>query len=641
MSAADKAIPGQEAMSEKQTLSGPVKVAVWESGRMLRSVEVNGRLELGRQKSNDEELYTLTPVEVTVPGKPELGKITERWRMAIAQIDEMNVSRSHALLEALGADRILLKNLSTSQSLGLSNGGSLPPQAAREIPLPALVTIGKKAIRLQSHTEPEPWALHSLAERSLAPGALDQISTRLGSLSIVNKDNMDMESIIRWLQGVLGVLQSAASSPDFFARAALSVVELVGLDSAQVLLLQDGQWMRQTIHVAGAPDKADANEQASSRILDNILQEKRTFWQSANIEAFDSLKGVSAVVAAPILDPRGEVIGALYGSRRDDPAGRDAQPVTKLDAMLVDLLAGGVAAGLARLEREKEALRSRVQFEQFFTPELAHQLAAQPDLLQGRDLEVTILFCDIRGFSHISDQLGPIGTMTWINDVMNTLSQCVLAHQGVLADYMGDELMAMWGAPQEQPDHARRACRAALDMLKQLPVLNDRWQATLGQPMDIGIGINTGTARVGNTGSNLKFKYGPLGPMVNLASRVQGATKYLQTKLLVTGATQATLDASFETRRICQVRVVNIQAAVTLYELASATAPGWIELKREYESALDMVETKDVRKAAAMLGNLLSRFPDDGPSLVLLSRVLNPLIDKSDDFDPVWTLPGK
>jgi len=105
-------------------------------------------------------------------------------------------------------------------------------------------------------------------------------------------------------------------------------------------------------------------------------------------------------------------------------------------------------------------LAARVQFEQFFTPSLASELAARPDLLKGRSLEVTLLFCDIRGFSRISERLGPGGTVEWISNVMEVLSDCVLAHQGVLVDYIGDELIAMWGAPKEEPQHAQLACRA-------------------------------------------------------------------------------------------------------------------------------------------------------------------------------------
>ena len=214
----------------------------------------------------------------------------------------------------------------------------------------------------------------------------------------------------------------------------------------------------------------------------------------------------------------------------------------------------------ARVNASLERMRLREQeFGRHFTPQLARHLLRNPDLVrEGRDVDVTVLFCDIRGFSGVSERLGPAETVRWLGDVMAVLSDCVLSHQGVLVDYIGDELMAMWGAPQEIDNHAELACRAAFDMLARLPELNQRWQPVIEAETDLGIGLNSGVARVGNTGSIRKFKYGPLGNAVNLASRVQGATKYLGSRLLMTGGTQQRLDAHFPSRRLCQVRVVNI-----------------------------------------------------------------------------------
>jgi adenylate cyclase len=377
-----------------------------------------------------------------------------------------------------------------------------------------------------------------------------------------------------------------------------------------------------------------------------VLREKKTFWEApdqADSGLTASLIGVEVVVAAPILDRAGEVIGVIYGDCRQDGKGNGRTRISKLEAMLVQLLAGGVATGLARIEQEKAALNAEVRFGQFFTPELARQLMLQPDLLKGRDSEVSILFCDIRGFSRISERLGPAGTVEWVADVMGALSDCVLAHRGVLVDYIGDELMAMWGAPEIQEDHARLACRAALDMQSFLPKLNERWQERLGEPTSIGIGVNTGRARVGNTGSKHKFKYGPLGPMVNLASRVQGATKYLRTPLLITDSTRERLSEEFSTRRLCKVRVVNIATAVNLYELAAAGDTDWKMIQPLYEHALDDFEHGNFRGAARTLGNLMAEHADDGPSLVLMGRAINALVapPEAGGFDPVWELPGK
>jgi len=299
-----------------------------------------------------------------------------------------------------------------------------------------------------------------------------------------------------------------------------------------------------------------------------------------------------------------------------------------------------VAAGLARLEQEQAALAARVLFEQFFTPELARHLARQPDLLQGRDALVTVLFCDIRGFSRFSERLGPAGTVAWVGDVMQALSDCVRAQGGVLVDYIGDALMAMWGAPEEQPDHAELACRAALDMLRALPGLNERWRPTLGGPMALTIGVNTGVARVGNTGSRHKFKYGPLGNTVNVASRVQGATRHFNAPLLITGATREHLDG-FWARRLGRVRLANIAGPVELHELVPEGEPGWPEARGCYERALGQFEAGEFRAAAGALTDWLERRPEDGPALVLLRRAAAYLAQEPAPFDPVWEVPGK
>ena len=139
-------------------------------------------------------------------------------------------------------------------------------------------------------------------------------------------------------------------------------------------------------------------------------------------------------MAAPILNSRGEATGALYGERLMGGRVLGMPRVAKVEAMLIELLASGVAAGLARLEQENATMAARVQFEQFFTPELAQELAARPDLLSGQDREVTLLFADIRGFSRLSEGLGPAGTMRWIGDTMGVISECILAHRGVLVD---------------------------------------------------------------------------------------------------------------------------------------------------------------------------------------------------------------
>ncbi len=606
------------------------KVCVYDGPHIVFQRDFTSKVELGRQNDSFEDLYSCRQLT----GGP--------WRGVIARVDEQTLSRRHALLEALDKGRVRLTNLSAKVPIRLPDGAELLTAETRELALPADLQVGRRHVRVES-ADPAGALLQSLPPSVLTTGLTSLTTTRFPS-SLATAGNVQIEELLRWLQTTVNVLQSAANSSDFFQKAADAVVEMVGLYSGRVLLREQDTWKT----VAERRARPDAKDRPlsppSMHVLERVLAERQTFWQSQDLSALEvseSLINVEAVVAAPILDGAGHVLGVIYGDCHGDLR-QPARPlITKVEAMLVELLAGGVGAGLARVEQEKKVLEADVRFSQYFTKELSRQLARQPDLLAGRNSEVTILFSDIRGFSRISERLGPARTVEWLGDVMGELSDCVLAQRGVLVDYIGDELLAMWGAPEEQADHASRAGRAALDMFAHLPALNERWQDKLGEPMAVGIGLNSGVVHVGNMGSRHKFKYGPLGHHVNLASRVQGATKYLRARLLITEFTRAGLGPEFNTRRLCQVRVVNIEKPVNLYELVPHGSDSWLDLKAQYERALEAYEQEHFRAAARMLGIVLGQYPDDAAALVLLSRAVNALVDESVKFSAVWDLPGK
>ena len=611
---------------------GPLSIQVYDGNKLAFSEELDGPVELGRQSDRREGVYSR---------RPEAG----RWRVVIAGVEEDAVSRKHALLEPLANGRLRLTNASSIIPLCLPDGRALEPGLSGEVALPIILAIGRKTVRVES-VDLEETGLLGLPQATMAPGRFPGSKSRLPALNLPKPGaaggGVDVESLVRWLQVIMGVLQTAASSSDFFQRAAQAVVEIVGLDTGRVLVLEDGQWLERSREVAAGPPPS-AHWRPSRQVLARLKAEKTTFWQEPDPADTHgaSLVGLDAVVAAPILDRQGGVIGALYGERRQGGSLSTTPRIERVDALLTELLAGGVTAGLARMEQEKATLEAQVRFEQFFTPELARELAADPDLLTGRDEEVTLLFCDVRRFSRTSERLGPAATFRWIGDVMTAFSACILAHGGTLVDVLGDEVIAMWGAPKKHPDHARSACAAALDMLARLPELDARWRATTGEPLDVGIGINTGVAQVGNTGSGQKFKYGALGNTVNLASRLQGATKYLKVKALISGPTHARLDASFATRRVGKAEVVHIAEPVDLHELTPPGRPGWADLRAGYEQALREFEAREFRAATATLGNLIVGFPEDGPALSLLARAVNFLTDDHADFSPIWKLPGK
>jgi adenylate cyclase len=182
-------------------------------------------------------------------------------------------------------------------------------------------------------------------------------------------------------------------------------------------------------------------------------------------------------------------------------------------------------------------------------------------------------------------------------------------------------------------------------MLEDLPELNANWQARLGTPIALGIGLNTGPARVGNTGSDWRFNFAPLGHAVNLASRVEGATKHLGVPVLITGSTQAKLHDSFATRRLCRARLLGIESVVDLYQLYSEEAADeWLAQRDAYEQGLARFEAGEWSQAYRVISPLLSQKdenePDDVPSLALLGRTIHCMQNKLSPqaFNPVVDL---
>jgi adenylate cyclase len=595
----------------------PLSIRVFDQDVLTFAAESPGTVDIGRDRGGE-------PIgrAVTTNGST---------RLAIAVHDEQSIAREQARIAQSAANRIRLTNLSDKVAIDLPSGSTLPPGAWRDLPLPAEFSVGPKTVRVQRPGSEVDLSLSGLAE---APAPIGRPAIGVGRFPAL-AGAVDPREFIRWLQSVLVVLQSAAGSDDFFARAATAAADIVGLDEARVYLIDPaGEWRPAPPTPPGPPP--------SRSLLSRVRSEQRTFWGHPR-DAADgaSIARIQAAVAAPILSPKGGVLGVLYGVRWLTFERLQTRDVTEVEARLVELLAGAVAAGLARLEEEKHAAAARVRYEEFLTPELARHLLDQPDLVAGRSADVTVLFADIRGFSSVCERLDAATTVAWLSDVLAELSECVQAENGVLVDYIADEMLAMWGAPISQPDQAARACRAARAMLGRMPILDARWRTTIGVPFGFGIGVHTGQAHVGNLGTKYKFKYGPLGPTANLASRLQGATKYLRVPLLITGATRALIGDEFMTRRLTRARVVNIVEPVELVELAADPPPAWTDLRDAYEAALAAFEANRLLDAIGLLGPLLVANPGDGPALLLMTRVVQALQPNAVPFDPVWVLPGK
>ena len=589
---------------------------------------------LGRASDDDQgPLYEPQPREDFV-------------RIAIAKKQLTDMSRQLLRITPSDNRSVHVENLG-KQLVHITSEDPLAPTQERDVKLPAEFTILDRRIRILPSSAPgAKTVLVSMNDPIQPPGAAPgALSVELSSgFQLAEKlDAQERDKLAQWLGGVTAVLQSALSSVDFYEQAAREMVELIGLDTGRILeLTGEDNWTviaaydRQTdkaIHRKWVP-VAD--------LLHRVAHEKKTCWTTPLDLAAEtsSRAGLLAAIAAPLLDQAGNVIGVLYGDRRRKGS-TAMELIGTLEAMLVETLARGVAAGRARVGHERAAAAVQVRFEQFFTPELSRQLAANPDLLTPRDTDISVLFCDIRRFSAISEDRGAEVTMEWLSDVMGSMADCAALYDGALIDYIGDELMVMWGAPGDQSDHATRACHGALKMASLSVELDSKWHDRLRHPTQFGIGVNTGSARVGNVGFKRKFRYAPFGNTVNLASRVQGATKYLGAGVVVTEPTFRQQHTKALSRRLCSVRVVNIEQPVDLYELCFENDSETTELCQQYQAALSCYEKEELPRAIRILSEILRLHPSDGPTLLLLSRAVDALLHRDAEFNPVFDLPGK
>ena len=208
------------------------------------------------------------------------------------------------------------------------------------------------------------------------------------------------------------------------------------------------------------------------------------------------------------------------------------------------------------------------QFGQYAPPEVVEHIVANPDKysMQPKAAELTILFSDVRGFTSISEALKPEELREYINEYLTDMSGIIrIKHNGTLDKYIGDAIMAFWGAPVEDSRHARNGVLASLEMQKECKLLNEKFTARGWPPLKIGVGLNSGNVRVGDMGSQVRRAYTVMGDPVNVASRLEARTKYYGVGILVGEATRnAVTDVAF--REVDRIKVKGKEEALTIYE---------------------------------------------------------------------------
>jgi adenylate cyclase len=281
-------------------------------------------------------------------------------------------------------------------------------------------------------------------------------------------------------------------------------------------------------------------------------------------------------------------------------------------------------------------------FGQYVPPDLVTAMAHDPTnySLASEKRELTVLFSDIRGFTSISEKLDAVELSDLLNRFLTPMTEVVHVTHGTIDKYMGDAIMAFWGAPVHDPEHASYAVEAGLSMLEALTKLNVELGEEGMEPLKIGVGINSGPMSVGNMGSRFRRAYTVMGDAVNLGSRLEGLTKFYGVDLLVSEDTKKEAD-QYLYREIDRVRVKGKEQPITMYDtlgLRGEVSSEWAERTEQFEAALTFYRNREWDKTEDILKKLQGEEPDSGLYKLYRERVdefrSNP---PPDDWDGVYS----
>ena len=350
-------------------------------------------------------------------------------------------------------------------------------------------------------------------------------------------------------------------------------------------------------------------------IIEALTKARDTQTRQINIDHtlrwFDTEKSINSV-ATPLIGLEGETIGTML--------------------VLEDITA------------EK---RVKTTMARYMSQEVADQLlAGGEDQLGGKDQEIAILFSDIRSFTTLSEALGARGTVNMLNSYFAEMVDVIFRHKGILDKYIGDAIMALFGAPFQAEDDADRAVLTAQGMLIELEKLNARRAEEGLMAIHIGVGIAMGQVIVGNIGSPKRMEYTVIGDSVNLASRLEGATKYYGAGILVSEALMRRLKTPMLMRETDQLRVKGKLEPVTIFEVAGymkgAARAAFQDSIGDHQAGLEAYRTQQWDRAEAAFRAVLERRGKDVTADLYLERIAmlreNP---PPADWDGVWTMTEK
>ncbi|HBQ20865.1 MAG: hypothetical protein A2Z91_08435 [Deltaproteobacteria bacterium GWA2_38_16] len=291
---------------------------------------------------------------------------------------------------------------------------------------------------------------------------------------------------------------------------------------------------------------------------------------------------------------------------------------------------------------EKKSREIKSAFQRYVSPAVVNEILKHPTQLSlgGEKRKLTVLFSDIRGFTTLSESISPEKLTHLLNIYLTDMTDIVFKYQGMLDKYVGDELMALYGAPLKTESHVLDACQSAIEMIQKLEDVRQKWSLEGVSHLNIGVGIHTGDMIVGNMGSTKIFDYTVIGDSVNLGSRLEGTNKQYGTHIIISQDVYEQLQGKFTCRELDYIRARGKTKPVQIYELCSNSLPP--ELLEEFSKGLSFYRKTQWAEALEIFETLLKKFPTDGPTKTFLERCkLYGETPPASNWDGVFTMQTK
>jgi adenylate cyclase len=461
-------------------------------------------------------------------------------------VSDPTISRRHAEL-VVDDDSVTLRDLGSSNGTFV-NGRKV---AAATLDVDDLVAFGKVAFRLATYTPSTPPAsMATVSSSAVGPKIVREMrirDTRAGLMAL-NAPNTAPGAVSR---SILSPLTAPASDQSqrklatllevskgltravdvdaLLAKVAAYAYQTLDVDRVAILLLDEHGELVPKISRdkrGGAAPRAvpqsisrRAVEEKVALLTDDAVQDAR--FDSDSIQ----MQQVRSAICAPLIGSEERVLGVLYV---DTPSA--THRFTDDDMEFLVAFAGIAAVAIENsefAERIRRETLARSNFERYFAPQLAERIASTPDAIRlgGDKRPIAVLFSDIRGFTALSETMGADEMASLLTEYFTEMVECVFRHGGTLDKFMGDAVMAEWGAPLGTSDDADRAMRAAIDMMHAMEGLNRRWKEAKRPQLAIGIGLNYGEAFAGNIGSERRLEFTVIGDVVNTAYRLCAAAE--------------------------------------------------------------------------------------------------------------------